>query len=600
MVRSLARQVRDHADRILAVFDPARNDATLRVVDPLSGIWHDPGGYVVKWQEAAARIDLARALRGLDENPGDTRAAHDVARIVRDNKRILRDGANVLRDSMAAVHVAERDHGATGTVTHCKVDDLDRDLRYLGCTNGVVDLHTGELLSPAESRRKLCTFATPHDYRPWSDHPSDACAEVDRLFAHLPPALVAFWWSALGYALRGRPDRRFYVIIGPPGGGKTTLLNALQAALGELCSAPVESALDAAVSPSSAGLTPEKEAFISPRRLATFSDMAARKLKAGFLKCIAGGDATSWRGLYQPKLIRSFFTTTVLIAANEGKLPKVDLADEAMRDRFIAIEYGAVLHRDPDYMERMKTDPTRGAALLARLVAESAALPAKGGAPDPPAIVTAASARRADANAGAIIILKRRIVYAGGRKLPTAHVWQAWCVMHGEPPDATKVAGFTRSELTRRLGELCDLPVTVRTRYEGVQHLCWRNYRLLAEAAAEPDTVPAERHVSPPLPIERRPTPQAELPAGVQALNGEWLRDLMLLDPTAPTLVAGPGPLDQAKIGILPTNKKIPDGWRRVWPDGDVLREFPETGKRARIAAFSMRMRSVRRRDFLP
>ena len=38
--------------------------------------------------------------------------------------------------------------------------------------------------------------------------------------------------AAVAYALRGNPNRRIYVLEGPPGGGKTTLLNAVRACLG--------------------------------------------------------------------------------------------------------------------------------------------------------------------------------------------------------------------------------------------------------------------------------------------------------------------------------------------------------------------------------
>ena len=110
-----------------------------------------------------------------------------------------------------------------------KADELDRNSRYLGAPNGIIDLNTESLLTGAEARSKLVTRQVPDPYDPNATHP-----DVDRLMGHLPEASRSFLVNAFGYALRGKVSRRFYVLLGPPAGGKSTLLEAVTAALGDV------------------------------------------------------------------------------------------------------------------------------------------------------------------------------------------------------------------------------------------------------------------------------------------------------------------------------------------------------------------------------
>jgi hypothetical protein len=156
-------------------------------------------------------------------------------------------------------------------VTECHVRDLDADMRYIGAANGVVDLHRGELLSPGQSRRHLITLQAPIDFDPAAVDPY-----VDCLFAHLGDDAAQWWWRVLGFHLMGAPSRRFYVAVGPPAGGKSTLANALCGTLGPYAARPADDALEARPG-GSAGLSPELEAFtLGVKLLFQFSTRSTR------------------------------------------------------------------------------------------------------------------------------------------------------------------------------------------------------------------------------------------------------------------------------------------------------------------------------------
>ncbi|MDE0343089.1 MAG: hypothetical protein OXK82_07970, partial [Deltaproteobacteria bacterium] len=167
-------------------------------------------------------------------------------------------------------------------VTECHVRDLNADTRYIGAVNGVVDLRGGNLLSPEQGRRHLVTLQVPVAFDPDADDPY-----VDRLFVHLGDDAARWWWRVLGFHLMGAPSRRFYVAVGPPAGGKSTLANALCGTLGPYAARPADDALEARPG-GSAGLSPELEAFTLPRRWAVIDEAPRMKIAAPLLKRLSG------------------------------------------------------------------------------------------------------------------------------------------------------------------------------------------------------------------------------------------------------------------------------------------------------------------------
>ena len=116
-----------------------------------------------------------------------------------------------------------------GDVIERQAREIDLRTKFIGCANGVIDLDTGTLLTGQQARECLVTQHIEDPYDPTAKHWAS-----DLLFAHLDADKRRWLLGALGYALRGYPSRRVYVLEGEPGGGKSSLLGALDASLGRL------------------------------------------------------------------------------------------------------------------------------------------------------------------------------------------------------------------------------------------------------------------------------------------------------------------------------------------------------------------------------
>ena len=145
--------------------------------------------------------------------------------------RIVRSG-EARRKSVASLPTvantemaAGRDHG----VVRVRYEDVDRPGRYLGCDNGVVDLLEGLLLPPNEGKRASVTLSTYIEYHEGAQHP-----HVDALCRYLEPDVAEFLKALLGQGLWGTPPDITLILTGPSRGGKTTLLEAVRAAVGPL------------------------------------------------------------------------------------------------------------------------------------------------------------------------------------------------------------------------------------------------------------------------------------------------------------------------------------------------------------------------------
>ena len=262
-LRNAEKLLLDHPDRLLVVTDSQDALSDLYVLGE-NGVWRRGDVTLREWMgQMADDLRIKAALH-------DQLDGKELSAVLQRIRRLAEPATLVpIREQAATAlrRLLNRGELQRGDVTTCLDTDLDDDLRYLGATNGVIDLSSGKLLPPAEGRRHLVTWQTPVVYDPAATH-----KDVDLLFGHLPEVLRIWWWAVLGYHLLGYPTRRFYVVEGPKGGGKSTLANALEAVLGPYASRPQDTALEAPRA--SAGLSPgNREADLAaPVRAARRTD----------------------------------------------------------------------------------------------------------------------------------------------------------------------------------------------------------------------------------------------------------------------------------------------------------------------------------------
>jgi len=368
-------------------------------------------------------------------------------------------------------------------VTFCKASDLDVDLRYLGCANGVVDLHEGRLLGPADGRETLTTFTTGVEFDPDATHP-----DVERMFAHLPADAGRWFVDALGHSLHGRPSRRLYIVTGPKRGGKTTVRRAIRGALGDYAAMPPASALVAKLEAGAhtAGL----EKWGLPARIAVLDEPAKPtqhrvRYSTEVMKALSGEGEIAIRRLHE-NASEVEVTGTTFIFANTGKVPQFDLEDEAMADRVRELPYPEVPNRDRQFRERIKSREFRR-AFLAMLVRHAAAI-TPGEPPTPPALVERATAERIREDGGDLVEFARRVVTGGASQtLTVPEIWAAWAEWHEADEGERFVGGVAKSGMTRRLRTLVEaLPAPKSVRQDGKTRRGWKGWRLAEAEEARP------------------------------------------------------------------------------------------------------------------
>ena len=464
------RTLRMFGAELLVALDN-RDEATL-YVDNGYGVWRASIG---RLEAMFAKTLETWILRVLAEAEG---AILKRAAIFyhQNQRRSRREQALASATRVVATWMADETLPAALTIAH--VDELDADGRYLGAPNGIVDLGSGRLLTGAPARRCLCTRTLPDPYYPGAKkHP-----DVERLFAHVPPDEREWLLGALGYALRGVPSRRIYLLRGPTAGGKSTLFKAIQAALGEHAGAVEQRTLLAPGRHSSnTGPTPENERWTN-RRLLFCSEPVTGRLDWVGLKAKSGGDPLPFRRLYENyDERRRHVTATLILAANPETMPVPPLDDEALYERVRVLEYPQVpaSARDLDLEARLPRDAEARQALAALLIRAAVANPSP---PDDVPSVAEARAALLDESLGeAGRWARSALVPDQGGVVTTAALWVAALKAAGEPEDAEKAWGLTRKALLDRVKRIHKLGNVVQIKRHCQNLRGWRGLKIVEE-----------------------------------------------------------------------------------------------------------------------
>lgn len=473
-----ARRLLDtYADRLmLAKGRNERGEVETAVYALLpSGLWTRDPETLASWHDERAEWWESEAVKLVN----DEKAHAAIGRYFRRVRTISGAREAVGNVPILAHHLRERDqlHGA---LTECDAADLDA-VRWLGAPNGVIDLHTGRLLPPAEGRRALVTRWLPDPYDPSAEH-----RDAELLTAHVPTVLAVYVWDSFGFSLLGQPSRRFLVVIGPPGGGKTTIARAVAAALGCYAGPLAEGA----IAPTRGGRganapTPDMASIMPPRRLALGAEVEKMRPDVARLKAATGGDPLPRRELYQP-LSEGVPTATLVLFGNQAP-ERLGLDDQAVVDRARAVPYPGLPEgeRDSRLVNAWNGDDPeavrRRQAVAAKLV-RHAANQTPGVPPEPPAEVLAYVDELREADIGEVGVWLRDRVRRGseGDVLAAAEVHRAIgdaLGAEGEGKD-WRVDGLSRQQVTVKLRNLHGLGQSKSHTVNGVSVRGWRGWRI--------------------------------------------------------------------------------------------------------------------------
>ena len=180
--------MKQHAGRLLLV--QYRDHHGLLSLDDNGATWADNRARLLDWHSAvAAGHAAAIAASDVVASPRFETATGYLRRA-----RSRRGFEKVVQDAVGGAFLHMQDSGDIPQgLTVCQEEDLDRDPRYLGCTNGVVDLNVGRLLPAEEGRRQLISRNTGVSFEPEA-----LDVFVDDLLARLSEPERRYLLSALG------------------------------------------------------------------------------------------------------------------------------------------------------------------------------------------------------------------------------------------------------------------------------------------------------------------------------------------------------------------------------------------------------------------
>jgi P4 family phage/plasmid primase-like protien len=294
---------------------------------------------------------LKARIREIDEQlksngPAGTVAAQDAARRLAEKRNALSEKAEkfyktcirptqTVASASAVLRVAE-----DMAPFRSEPDAFDADPSVLNCENGMVDLHTGALRP--HDPNALCTMLAPVCYEPTATAPL-----FERVLAEaLPdPEVRAFFHRVTGYSITGDvSEDLMFLLLGSGGNGKSTVLNAIAATLGDYAGVTSKALL---VKGGKMAASKDYElADLRGKRFVQVMELSDREyLDSGKLKSVVGGDRITAARKYENAI--TFKTQAkILMACNEK--PRVTDDDNGAWRRIALIDFPNAFIEAPD------------------------------------------------------------------------------------------------------------------------------------------------------------------------------------------------------------------------------------------------------------
>ena len=215
-----ARLLQDHAADLVVVrpdqVGQLHTDARLLSVSDCGRLTDSQSRIRDLMHESADRYAIEINRSNL--KPNQLRLSHKAARSLREPETMYR----ILKVLGGVIQELERTQQLPPALTLCNRENLDEDWTVLGAPNGVIDLHTGQLMPPHLARQKLVTGQIADDYEPMATHPL-----LDQVLPLEPEDEMLRWYNRyLAWSLTHHVNKDMLAMGSPPDAGKTTLLNA--------------------------------------------------------------------------------------------------------------------------------------------------------------------------------------------------------------------------------------------------------------------------------------------------------------------------------------------------------------------------------------
>ena len=318
---------------------------------PAEGVWYRWDG--IRWEDIGEDSLIHYCIQTIENIKEDILYAEEEVRPV------LEKWSKVCRNA-SRVSSLLRLCGAASQLW-VRIEEMNKDPHLLCCTNGVVDLRTGELRECDKSLYiTKCTGVYYERGRGggrgeggglWKRFLRGACGGDEEL--------ERFLQLAVGYTLTGFTDEEvIFFIYGPGGSGKTTFVETVRGVMGDYASV-VRPQVFLAVGGESANMASPAIAKLLGKRLVISSELGAGggaggggRLNAYMTKVLSGGDTVTARHLYKGEFdfrLEAKFWLTM------NELPDFNWNDTGLKRRILPIPFLRVPEKpDPELKRKLR------------------------------------------------------------------------------------------------------------------------------------------------------------------------------------------------------------------------------------------------------